>query len=118
MSPAKSSPKTAKRATRRSKSAAAKAVDDDSLILDDGPGWQRALYMIGFAFVAYFMLWLVFVLAVVQAVLSRFNARPNPHLLRFVRNLNGYFGDILGFLGFVSNKVPFPFSSFPDLDGE
>ena len=108
MSPAKSTAKTTK--------GKRKPATETGHVLDTGAGWRRAFYMIGFAFVAYWLLWLLIFLAVVQAVMTKINDEINPHLLGMARNLNAYFAEILSFLAFDSNRVPFPFSPFPDTD--
>jgi len=109
MTPAKSTVKTTK--------GKRKPGAETGRVLDAGAGWRRAFYMIGFALVAYWLLWLLFFLAVVQAVMTKINDEINPHLLGMTRNLNAYFAEMLSFLAFDSNRAPFPFSPFPNTDG-
>ena len=83
------------------------------MITDDPPSWQRALYMILFAIIAYVTLWFVFFLAFVQFLLVIVNSAENEHLRQFAARLNAYFAEILGFLAYTRHKVPFPFSPLP-----
>ena len=83
------------------------------MITIDPPSWQRALYMILFAIIAYIILWFVFFLALVQFLLVIINNTENEHLCQFTTRLNAYFGEILGFLSYTRDEVPFPFSPLP-----
>tara|TARA_B100000929_G_C15184550_1_gene309956 strand:+ start:203 stop:469 length:267 start_codon:yes stop_codon:yes gene_type:complete len=84
------------------------------MITDNPPSWQRALYMILFAIIAYIVLWFVFFLALMQFLLATINGTENEHLQHFTARVNAYFGEILGFLAYTQNEVPFPFSPLPD----
>ena len=115
MSPAKSTAKSSAKSSAKSVGRGRrKATSQGGLELTAGARWRRAFLMIVFAAVVFWLLWLLFVLAVAQAVLSKYGDQVNPHLLRVTRNLNAYFTEILAFLAFDSNHVPFPFSPFPD----
>ena len=83
------------------------------MITIDPPLWQRALYMVLFAIIAYILLWFIFFLALVQFLLAIINDTENDNLLQFTTRLNLYLGQILAFLCFSSEAVPFPFSSLP-----
>ena len=89
------------------------AKSDTIMITDDPPRWQRLLFMVAYAIVAYALLWLGIVLAVVQFVLQLVNGEVNNNLKEFVARLIAYFGAVLAFLSFQNNTVPFPFSPFP-----
>ena len=83
------------------------------MITIDPPFWQRALFMILFAIIAYIILWFVFFLALVQFLLVIINNTENEHLRQFATRLHAYFGEILGFLSYTQDEVPFPFSPLP-----
>lgn len=72
--------------------------------------WQRLLYMIGFGVVAYALLWLIMVLALVQFVLVLVNRSLNTRLVGFAGTVNRYFAAVTGFLTFTTDRVPPPFS--------
>ncbi len=71
---------------------------------------MRFLYMVIFAILAWAALWLVVFLATVQFLLSWITGRVNGNLRDFCGKLGRYFGDMLGFLGYATDIVPFPFS--------
>jgi hypothetical protein len=71
---------------------------------------MRFLYMVIFAILAWAALWLVVFLATLQFLLSWITGKVNGNLQDFSGKLGRYFGDMLGFLGYVTDIVPFPFS--------
>ena len=73
----------------------------------------RLLYAIGFAFLAWMVLWIVFVLAVVQFVVLAINGHTNDELKRFSLNLLQYLFELLAFVTFARDNLPFPIGPFP-----
>jgi hypothetical protein len=73
----------------------------------------RLLYAIGFAFLAWVVLWIVFVLAAVQFVVLVLNGRSNDELRRFSLNLLQYLFELLAFVTFARDDLPFPIGPFP-----
>ncbi len=71
---------------------------------------MRFLYMLIFAILAWAALWLIVFLATVQYLLTWISGGVNGNLRDFSGKLGVYFRDMLGFLGSVSDIVPFPFS--------
>jgi len=71
---------------------------------------MRLLYMAIFGIIGYAIYWLVVFLAVVQFGLGLINGRVHANLRDFCTRLNAYFGSVLGFLSYASDRVPFPFS--------
>ena len=83
------------------------------MVFSNPPTWQRALYMILFGIVGYAVLLFVFFLAVVQFILVVINGAKNENLCRLASRINSYLTQILDFLSFTSDSVPFPFSPLP-----
>ena len=83
------------------------------MVFSNPPTWQRALYMILFGVVGYAVLLFVFFLAVVQFILVVINGAKNENLCRLASRINSYLTQILDFLSFTTDNVPFPFSSLP-----
>lgn len=90
----------------------------------EGPGAQaipaampfpvaRLFYALGFAVVAWFVLWLAFLLAAVQFVVIAVNGRVNDELKSFSLSLVQYLWELLAFITFVRDERPFPFATFP-----
>jgi len=73
----------------------------------------RVLYMVLFAVVFWLLCWTLAVTAVVQLVLRLLNGRPNPDLTRFGASLARYARQIIEFLTFVTETVPYPFATWP-----
>jgi len=75
---------------------------------------KRALFMAAYGIAAYVALWGLFVLAALQFVFVLIDRKPNEPLRGFSRNLALWLQEIVGFLTFNSDILPFPFAPFPD----
>ena len=73
----------------------------------------RLLYMLLMAFILQFCGTLLFILAIVQFVIVVIDELPNVRLATFGRHLGSYVKQIVEFLTFASEEVPFPFSDWP-----
>lgn len=73
----------------------------------------RCLYMLLMGLAYQVVGTLVFVVTVIQFVVRLVNDVPNPQLLSFGRSLGRYLQQIVDFLTFNSEEVPFPFSDWP-----
>jgi hypothetical protein len=76
--------------------------------------WIRGLFMLlmGFAFqVCGTVLCLA---TVIQFLLTLLTDTPNTRLISFGRSLGSYLRQIVNYLTFVTEEVPFPFSEWPD----
>lgn len=73
----------------------------------------RALYMLLFALVFWILCWTLAITALAQLGLTVLAARPNPDVTRFGAGLAAYSRQIIEFLTFVSERVPYPFSEWP-----
>ncbi len=73
----------------------------------------RLLYAFGYAIIAWLVLWVVFVLAVIQFVVFAINGRVNDELKSFSANLVQYLWELLAFITFVRDEQPFPIGPFP-----
>lgn len=73
----------------------------------------RLLYAIGFGIVAWFVFWIAILLALVQYVVVAINGRVNDELKHFSQNLVQYLWELLAFIAFVRDELPFPMGPFP-----
>jgi hypothetical protein len=73
----------------------------------------RLLYSIGYGFVAWFVLHVLFVLAAVQFVVIAINGKVNEELKSFSLTLIQYEWELLAFIAFVRDEQPFPIGPFP-----
>jgi uncharacterized RDD family membrane protein YckC len=73
----------------------------------------RLLYMVILALVFWILCWMLAITVLVQLVLTLLAGRPNVDLVRFGASLAAYSRQVIEFLTFVSDRVPFPFSDWP-----
>ncbi|HEY9148888.1 MAG TPA: DUF4389 domain-containing protein [Gammaproteobacteria bacterium] len=76
--------------------------------------WIRGLYILLFALfyaLAEFVLWAV---VLFQFGSQLFTTRPNARLLGFSRGLNAYIYQILQFVTYRSEQMPYPFDEWPE----
>jgi dolichyl-phosphate-mannose--protein O-mannosyl transferase len=70
--------------------------------------WRRILYMLGFSFIAYFVLIGIFLVAVVQAIHVLVTKRRLGELETLAQNMAHYLAEVVAFVAFVSDDKPFP----------
>ena len=82
--------------------------------------WERLFYALGFGIVAWCVFWVVIVLALTQFVLlllqsitANVTGHPSDELKRFSLRMIQYLLELLGYIAFVRETLPFPFSPFP-----
>ncbi|HVU19263.1 MAG TPA: DUF4389 domain-containing protein [Rhizomicrobium sp.] len=73
----------------------------------------RLLYSIGFAVLAWVVLWAAIIVGVVQFVVFAINGRANEELTAFSGRLVKYLWELLGYVTFFRQEMPFPFGPFP-----
>jgi hypothetical protein len=77
------------------------------------PLWERALFMVLFAVIAHFLLWIFIACSALQLIVQLVEKAPNAELKEFMRKLLAYIGVTFAYLGFLQDEKPFPFSPFP-----
>lgn len=75
--------------------------------------WIRAILMLLMALILHVCGTLLFVVAIIQFVMQLLNGVPNARLVSFGRGLGNYFRQIVCFLTFATEEMPFPFSEWP-----
>lgn len=78
--------------------------------------WMRGLFMLlmGLAFqVSGTVLCIV---ALIQFVIVLLTGAPNERLVSFGRSLGNYFRQLVQYLTFATEAMPFPFSAWPEGD--
>ena len=78
--------------------------------------WMRAVFMLLMILAYQVSVTLLFFLTVIQFVIVIVNDAPNIRLTSFGRSLGNYFKQIVHFLSFATEEVPFPFSDWPAPD--
>ncbi len=75
--------------------------------------WLRLAYMILFAVLFYLAEIVLVVVAVLQFLWKLFSAKTNPRLTSFGEELGRYLYQIVRFLTFNSEQMPFPLADWP-----
>ncbi len=75
--------------------------------------WIRALFILLYCVVAYVAAFIVLLIAIFQFVSSLVIKRPNDHLLHFSQSLSVYLFEIIYFITFNTEDMPFPFKAWP-----
>ena len=75
--------------------------------------WVRGFFMLLMAFAFQLTSTVVFVVTVVQFVIMLLSDTPIARLVAFGRSLGRYIEQIVNFLTFATEEVPFPFSDWP-----
>jgi hypothetical protein len=86
--------------------------------LTHGDAWLRVFFMIVFAFVYWVVNWLLAVVVLVQVGWSLITANTNERLRRFGASLGDYLRQIIRFITYNSEDMPFPFADWPESDPE
>jgi len=73
----------------------------------------RLFYAIGYGIIAWFVIHVVFLLAVIQFAVIAINGRGNDELKHFCLVLVQYLWELLAFITFVRDEQPFPLGPFP-----
>lgn len=74
----------------------------------------RVLYTLGFAFMAWLLLWFVFAVTLLQLVVTALSAgRANEQLAEFGTRLGWWMRDLVRFLTGATPDLPFPLGPFP-----
>lgn len=76
---------------------------------------MRILYLVLYAVIFWLLCWILGVTAVVQAVLWLFSNRASERIAQFGRGLGAYTAQVVEYLTFASEKLPFPMGDWPDL---
>jgi hypothetical protein len=75
--------------------------------------WMRGLFMLLMAFAFHVCITVLCVVTVIQFVMMLLNDTPNTRLVSFGRSMGNYLRQIVNFLTFATEEIPFPFSEWP-----
>ncbi len=73
----------------------------------------RVAYTLGFAVLAWALLWFSFALAALQLIVTAVAGQRNPQLADFGSRLGAWMREILRYLTGASDVAPFPLAPFP-----
>lgn len=75
--------------------------------------WLRGLYMLLFVVIYHVAEFVVGVVVILQFLFSLVSGQTNTRLLLFGQSLSRYIYQILRYLTFNSEQMPFPYSDWP-----
>jgi hypothetical protein len=78
--------------------------------------WLRGLYMLLFVVIYHVAEFVIGAVVVLQFLFSLFTGQVNARLLQFGHSLSRYAYQILRYLTFNSEQLPFPFDDWPSDD--
>jgi hypothetical protein len=81
--------------------------------LSDTSTWLRLLYMLLFGIVIELALMVMFAIFFIQFLLKLFSAKVNTELQKLGDSLGAYFHQIVSFLTYRSEYMPYPFAPWP-----
>ena len=93
------------------------ANDAESTDVSRQSAWIRLLYLILYGVILNVTEGITFIVAVVQFIFHLFTGAPNARLAELGEGLAAYVGEVVAFLTYHSNKLPFPFGHWPNLEG-
>ena len=84
----------------------------------DAPGnkrnvWIRGLFMLLMAIAFHVCATVLGFVTVIQFVIALLTDAPNTRLVSFGRSMGSYLQQIVDFLTFATEEMPFPFSEWP-----
>lgn len=78
-----------------------------------GKKWIRLIFMVIFATVSYFGLFLIWLIGLFQFIFHLMTGKANEPLLKFSQSMNSYLTHIISYLCFNEENKPFPFKEWP-----
>jgi len=78
--------------------------------------WMRGLFMLLMALACHVSVTVLFIISLIQFVIKLLNDAPNERLVSFGRSMGRYFQQIVGFMTFATEDIPFPFNDWPTDD--
>ena len=84
----------------------------------DSPGnrqniWIRAIFMLLLALALHLSGAVLFFATIIQFLIVLLNSTPNTRLVSFGRSIGNYMRQIVNFLTFATEEIPFSFSEWP-----
>ncbi|MFI4937889.1 MAG: DUF4389 domain-containing protein [Candidatus Berkiellales bacterium] len=75
--------------------------------------WFRGLYILLFIFICYIVAFVGFFVILFQFVVNLIFNKSNEHLQRFGHSLGVYAYEVISFLTYNTEQMPFPFNAWP-----
>ncbi len=79
------------------------------------PGLLRALYTLLYLIIGRFISMILLVIAITQYIYSWLTGEPNEKILHFTEDLAEYTKQLVSYVGFNTDKKPWPVGDWPDV---
>ena len=89
----------------------------ESTDLSRHSAWIRLLYLVLYAVILNVTEGITFIVAVVQFIFHLFTGGPNARLAELGEGLAAYVREVVAFLTYHTNALPFPFGRWPAVGG-
>ena len=80
--------------------------------------WLRLLWMIGFSFIYYLSMTVLWIIVLVQFLFVLITDKRSSNVTKVSKGFRNYMVQILDYINYHSSEKPFPFSDFPDSEEE
>lgn len=84
--------------------------------LTHGDAWLRVFFIVVFAFVYWVVNWVLAAVVLVQVLWSLITANTSEQLRAFGASLGEFLRQIVRFMTYNSEDMPFPFADWPNPD--
>ncbi len=81
--------------------------------LSETSTWFRLLYMLLFGIVIELAFMVMFVIVLIQFLLKLFSGKVNTELQKLGDSIGAYFHQIVAFLTYRNEEIPYPFAPWP-----
>ena len=78
-------------------------------------GWERVLYTMLYLIIVRFISMVLFVIAICQFIYSWVIGEPNEKLSHFTKGLAEYTKELVAYVGFNTEKKPWPSGEWPEV---
>ena len=75
--------------------------------------WLRLLWMIGFSFIYYLSMTVLWIIVLIQFLFVLFTDKRSSNVIKVSQGFRNYMVQILDFITYQSDEKPFPFNDFP-----
>ncbi|HJL95772.1 MAG: hypothetical protein CMD53_04325 [Gammaproteobacteria bacterium] len=76
--------------------------------------WLRLLWMIGFSFIYYLSMTVLWAIVLIQFLFVLITDKRSSNVSKVSQGFRNYMVQILDYINYHSSEKPFPFSDFPD----
>jgi hypothetical protein len=80
--------------------------------------WLRLLWMIGFSFIYYLSMTVLWIIVLIQFLFVLLTDKRSSNVTKVSMGFRNYMVQILDYINYQTSEKPFPFSDFPNIKEE